>query len=73
MVLSLRTIGVTRIFDSGEGGYHKSHAMTSSKIFEKELFEGKRYRKMEDQKLWSGLTLNQDFAKVRGLKPKVKK
>ena len=29
--------------------------------------------RMKDQKLWPGLTLNQDFAKERELKPKVKK
>ena len=32
---------------------------------------GQRYRKMEDQK--SGLASNVDFAKEKGLEPKVKK
>ena len=31
-----------------------------------------RYRKMEDQKPWPGLALNQEFARGRGLKPKLK-
>ena len=31
-----------------------------------------RRRRMEDQKLWSGLALNQDFAKGKGLIPKIK-
>ena len=34
-----RTIGVARIFDWG-GPNHKSHAMTSSEIFEKVIFCG---------------------------------
>ena len=32
-----------------------------------------RYRRMEDQEPYSDLALNQDFAKGRWLKPKVKK
>ena len=32
---------------------------------------GERYRRMEDQKPWSGLALKQDFAKRRRLKPEV--
>ena len=31
-----------------------------------------RYRRMKDQKPWPGLALNQDFAKGKGFKPKVK-
>ena len=34
---------------------------------------GQRYRGIEDQKPGSGLSLNQDFAKGRGLESKVKK
>ena len=34
---------------------------------------GQRYRRMEDKKAWPGMALNQDFAKGRRLKPKVKK
>ena len=33
---------------------------------------GQRCRRMEDQKLWPGLALNQNFAKARGLKQKLK-
>ena len=33
-------IGVSRIFDWGGGPNHKSHAMTSSEIFEKVIFCG---------------------------------
>ena len=33
---------------------------------------GQRYRRMEDQKSWPGLALNQEFSKGRGFKPKVK-
>ena len=36
------------------------------------LFVGQRYRKMEDQKPWPGLALNQEFARGRELKPKLK-
>ena len=39
----------------GEGENHKLHAMTSSEMFEKRNFLGQRYRKMEEQKPWSGL------------------
>ena len=45
--------------------------MTSSEISKEEIFMGQRYRKMEDQKPWPGLAHNQDFAKGRGLVPKV--
>ena len=34
---------------------------------------GHSYRRMEDQKPWPDLALNQDFTKGRGLKPKVEK
>ena len=34
---------------------------------------GQRYHKMEDQKLGPGLACNLDFAKGKGLKPKVLK
>ena len=35
---------------------------------------GQRYRKMKDQNpLWPGLALKQDFAEGIGLKPKAKK
>ena len=34
---------------------------------------GQRYRRMEDKKPWPGMALNQDFAKGKELKPKVKK
>ena len=34
---------------------------------------GQRYGRMEDQKPWPVLVLNQNFAKGRELKPKVKK
>ena len=33
---------------------------------------GQRYRKMKDQKLGPGLACNLDFAKGKGVKPKVK-
>ena len=33
---------------------------------------GQIYRRMEDQKPWPGLALNQEFFKRRGRKPKVK-
>ena len=43
------------------------------KIFPKEgLFMGQNYRKMKDQKSGPGLACNPDFAKGKGLKPKVK-
>ena len=33
---------------------------------------GQKYRKTEDQKPWPGFSRNQNFAKERGLEPKVK-
>ena len=33
---------------------------------------GQKYRRMDDQKPWFGLALNQDFAEERGFEPKVK-
>ena len=64
--------GVARIFDWEGGANQKSHAMTSSEIFERGTnFVGQRYRRMEDQKPWPGLALNREFSKGRGLKPKV--
>ena len=33
---------------------------------------GQRYRRMEDQKPWSGLALNREFSTGKGFKPKVK-
>ena len=53
------------------GANQKSHAMKSSEIFEKGLFVGQRYRRMEDQKPWPGLALNREFSKGSGHKPKV--
>ena len=56
-------IGVARIFDYGRGGANqKSHAMKSSEIFERGIFVGQRYRRMEDQKPWPGLALNREFS-----------
>ena len=67
-------IGVARIFDWGGGGggaKQNSHAMKSSEIFERGIFVGQRYRRMEDQKPWPVLALKGEFSKGRGLKPKV--
>ena len=56
------------------GSKHRSHAMTSSEIFEKKTFVGQRYRGTEDQmKPWPGLALDQDFTKGRVFKSKVKR
>ena len=66
-------VGVAKIFDWGRGPNRKSHAMTSSKFFEKWLFMGQKYPKMEDQKSSPGLACNLDFAKGKGFEPKVKK
>ena len=60
------------IFDWGGGANQKSHAIKLSEIFARGFFVGQRYRRMEDQKPWPGLALNQEFSKGRGLKPKVK-
>ena len=65
-------IGVARIFDWGGGANQKSHAMKSSEIFERGIFVGQRYCRMEDRKPWPGLALNREFSKGKGLKPKVK-
>ena len=51
-------IGVASILTGGEGANQKSHAMKSSEIFERGIFVGQRYRRMEDQKPWPGLGLN---------------
>ena len=55
-------IDVARIFDWGN---HKSHAMTSSEIFKKELFVGKDIVewKISSRRL---LALSQDFGKGKG-------
>ena len=58
-------------FNWGGGANQKSHAMKSSEIFERGMFVGQRYRRMEDPKPWPGLALNREFSKGRGLKPKV--
>ena len=46
----------------------------NQKLSKEELFVGQRYRRMKDQKPGPGLALkpNQDVAKRRGLKSKVK-
>ena len=62
-------IGVAKIFDCG--GNQKLHAIKSSEIFERGIFGGQRYRRMEDQKSWPGLALKREFSKGRGLKTKV--
>ena len=46
--------------------------MTSTEIFEVGNFKGQGYPKMEDQKPWPGLALNQKFSREGGLKPKLK-
>ena len=63
-------MNVGRIFDLGAN--HKSHAMKSSEFSKTELFAGQRYRRMKDQKPLTGLALNQDFARWRGLQAIVK-
>ena len=55
----------------GRGPNQKSHAMKSSEIFDRGIFVGQRYRRMEDQKPWPSLALNREFFKGKGLKPKV--
>ena len=61
-------------FCRGEGAQTTNHIQwRRQKFLKQEVFVGLRYRKIEDQKPWSGLPLNQDLAEERGLKPKVKK
>ena len=64
---SLQFIGVARIFD-WEGPNHKSHAMTSSKIFKRGIFCGTKISSdgTSDRNRCL-LALNQDFAKREGL------
>ena len=57
--------------DFGLGRNLKSHAMTSSKIFEKRDFLGDKESKIRSRE--SGLAPNQNFAKGEGLEPQVKK
>ena len=47
--------------------------MLSNFCLKEGLFVGQRYRKMEDQKLGPELACNLDFAKGKGLGPKVEK
>ena len=55
-------------------GGAKSHTMTLLEFFERGTFCGQRYCRWKDQKPpLPDLALKQDFAKGRGLKPKVKK
>ena len=66
-------IGVAGIFDWGGGGggrgaNHKSPIITSSKIFKKGTFYGKKYRRMENEKRWPGLAFKKNFAKEYGFK-----
>ena len=52
------------------GAETTNHMQRRHQNFSKvEPFVRQRYRKMEDQKPWCGLALNQDFAKKRRLKP----
>ena len=47
---------------------HKLRAMTTSKFFERGNFCGKKYRRLEDQKLRPGLVLTRILQKGEGLK-----
>ena len=65
-------IFVTRIL-YWRGAQTANHMQCRHQKFSKEeLFVGQRYRRMEDQKPWLVLALNQDFAKRRVLKPSQK-
>ena len=67
-----RYIGEARIFDWGERPNRKSHVMTSSKFFEKmDFYRTKNTVEMDYQKLGPGLACNLDFAKQKGLEPKI--
>ena len=61
---------LARIFDWGT-------QMTCNDVFKhfqnEKLFKGHRYRKMEDQKSWPGLSRNQNFAEGGGLEVNVEK
>ena len=50
----------------GRGANHKSHAMTSSEIFNRETFCGKLFCRMKDLKPWPVFAISHDFAKGRG-------
>ena len=52
IILLNECIGVAIIFDRGS---LKSHAMTSSETSKEEFLWGQRYRRMKDQKPWSGV------------------
>ena len=66
--------GVSRNFDWREEPNRKSHAMTLSKFFEKRNFLwDKDIVKWRIRSRGLGLACNLDFAKEKGLEPKVKK
>ena len=52
IILLNECIRVARIFDRGSP---KSHAMTSPETSKEEFLWGHRYRRMKDQKPWSGV------------------
>ena len=64
-------IGVARIFDWGAN--HKSHAMTSSKIFKRGTVYGEKILQNGRSEAVACVALNQDFGKGRDRKLIVRK
>ena len=65
------SLGVARIFDWGRGA--NCTQRRHQNFLKEELIVGQRNPRIEDQKPWPGLALDQYFGKGRGLKRKVKK
>ena len=65
-----RYIGVAKIFDWGEA-IPQITRNDVIKLFEKGLFTGQRYRRMEDQRPGPGLACNMGFATEKVLELKV--
>ena len=64
-------IGVARMFD-WRGPNHKSHAITSCKIFKRRDYLWDKDLRMEDEKLMLRLVRNQDYAMREGFNQKLK-
>ena len=70
----MRYIGVARIFDWRGGSNCKTHATTLSKFFKKRIFLWEKdILKLRIGSPGPELACNLDFAKGKGLEPKVKK
>ena len=64
---SISDIGIEKIFDRGGGQTTNQIEQPHQKFSKKEHFVGQRYCRLDNQKPWSGVALNQDVARARRL------